>query len=182
MREIFEPLYATWSGPGSTLEYSAPYRKFLGRFIRERGIESIIDLGCGDMEVMGNVELHGASYHGVDCIPSRIDLNRAKYPQHRFTCADLRTVELDAQLVVCKDVLQHWSTPDILRWLPVLDGKLALITNCATSVLNSDIKTGGYRTLGLTKQPFNLGVDFFRWGTKATVLVDRRGNATGTSP
>jgi len=188
--EIFTPQYTDRSGPGSTVDYSKPYREFLEHFIREHEIDSIIDFGCGDMEVMGNVDLrrHRADgtftlveYFGVDCIVERITRNKLKFPHDshmRFYCADVQDypewLEGWADLLVMKDVLQHWSNDDVARFLARIDFKRALITNCNYGpTVNTDIVTGGWRALDLTKPPFEIGRVVFKWATKDVVLIER---------
>jgi len=186
---IFTPQYAEFSGEGSTEEYSAPYRQFLIDFIEREQIKFIFDLGCGDMEVMGRVMEHFESqllrafYLGVDCIQKRIELNQQRFPWLQFSCGDLRDhVDLDPydpsepDLILCKDVIQHWATSEIQEWLRrLLDcrPKFALITNCNYGDnVNADIETGGWRPIDLLKPPFSLpGEVVFRWNTKDVVLL-----------
>lgn len=180
-QQIFTPQYTEFSGPGSTFEASAPYREFLSNFIEERAIRSILDLGCGDLVVMSNTDLHGASYHGIDCIPDRIARNAKRHPEKLFSVGDIQTTKTgDADLVVCKDVVQHWSTPEILAWLEHLKTqpfKYALVTNCNYgATVNLPIHTGSWRAIDLTAPPFSIGTVVFRWDTKDVVLI--KGNKT----
>lgn len=188
---VFTPQYVDRSGPGSEVAYSQPYRRWLGTFIFEHSIKSIIDLGCGDAVVMRNTlrAANTPAYLGIDVIPERIRRNREEaLPWFNFECADLRTASLDAELIVCKDVLQHWSTPDIEGFLDRLLAnhdkfRFALITNCNYGeTVNTDIVTGGWRALDLTKPPFEslLGEIVFQWGDdraghKDVVLIKGRG-------
>ena len=176
--DIFTPQYRLRSGPGSTLEASAPYREFLTAFIRAHGVRSVVDLGCGDFVVMGATDLMGASYRGIDCIEERIEANRAKAPGVRFDVGDLTTYPIPrADLLLCKDVLQHWATADVQEWLARLRRSptwcWALITNCVSGPgpVNGDIETGRWRNLDLTAPPFEVGEVVFGWSTKQVVLL-----------
>jgi hypothetical protein len=65
----------------------------------------------------------------------------------------------EADLLICKDVLQHLSNRDISIFLKKLSKfKYCLITNDVDpdtlSSYNQDIETGGYRTLDLRAYPF----------------------------
>lgn len=182
-KEIFTPQYVDKSGPGSTEEFSAPYRVFLEHFIEEHEIRSITDLGCGDMEIMSRVDMGRASYVGIDVIEERIRRNRIKFPHLRFHVGDLREFEPASDLVLCKDVIQHWATGEILVWLGKLvtcPFRYALITNCNYTpdppwpAVNADIDTGGWRPIDLTAKPFSLGRVVFAWGSprKNVVLVE----------
>ena len=71
---FWEQRYATggWSGPGSYGELACGKASFLNSFVRERGIDSVIEFGCGD----GN-QLSLASYPryiGLDVSRSAIEL------------------------------------------------------------------------------------------------------------
>lgn len=179
----FAPQFTVQSGPGSTAAFSAPYRTWLETFLMwDDKIASIVDLGCGDMEIMSRVNLHGADYLGIDCIDERICRNRVQHPHMKFEIGEFHTMEIpECDLILCKDVLQHWKTADILAWLEQLRAhrdrfRYALLTNCnyLTDAVNADILTGRWRPLDLTKPPFSIGHVAFSWGSpnKDVVLVD----------
>ncbi len=182
---VMAPQYAERSGPGSTLEYSAPYRAFVERFIIEHRIGSVTDLGCGDAVVASAINYHGAAYHGVDVVRERVVSNQLRYPTMSFEHADLRTVRPRADLVLVKDVIQHWSTAEIIEWLGMMKQcsfRFALITNCNYGpTVNADIETGDWRAIDLTKPPFSVGEVIFSWSgtthdsTKDVVLVKGQG-------
>lgn len=176
----FAPQFTVQSGPGSTPAFSAPYRGFLEGFIQSHGVMSIVDLGCGDLEIMSRVNLHGADYLGIDCIDERIRRNQLAHPHLKFEVGEFHTMEIPAtDLILCKDVLQHWRTADIAAWLEQLRGsdryRYALLTNCnyGYDTVNPDILTGRWRPLDLTKPPFSIGEVVFSWGqpNKDVVLV-----------
>jgi hypothetical protein len=179
--QIFTPQYKDRSGPGSTAEFSAPYRQFLEAFVREHKIDTIVDLGCGDMEVMSRVALGGARYYGIDCIADRVIANRKKCPAYTFAQGEFQKLDIpEADLVLCKDVIQHWSTEDVAQWLAKLATQRqrycwALITNCNYGqTVNTPITTGGWRALDLTRPPFSVGHIVFTWGTppKDVVMIE----------
>jgi hypothetical protein len=182
-RDIFTPQYTERSGPGSTLAFSEPYRDFVSTFIAAMKIDTVHDLGCGDMTVSGNIDLHGAHYIGADVIEERIHRNELKHPDRLFVAADLRTQIPCADLVLCKDVIQHWSSDDIMDWLAMMvraPFRFALITNCNYTsddwripAVNSSIETGSWRPVDLTAKPFSIGDKVFSWGdpNKDVVLL-----------
>jgi SAM-dependent methyltransferase len=183
--EIFTPQYTEFSGPGSTLGFSKPYREFLEDFLnskpidnRSGGIESVLDLGCGDMTVMSATDLQGALYFGVDVIEERVQRNQDRFPRFHFECRDIQTWTYPrTDLIVCKDVIQHWSTYEIREWLHHLQKqafRYALITNCNYGPeVNTDITTGGWRPIDLTAHPFLVGNVVFRWNDKDVVLIEK---------
>ena len=161
---IFSRLYTASSGAGSSKEFTAPYREYLVGFMNSFRIRSVVDLGCGDMTVMsavmGDLE-HWARYFGVDIIDYRIQENRRLYPWGKFEQGDARTYEVpECDLLICKDVLQHWTNVEVNRFLarlPAMPFKYALLTNCNYGPLadrNVDIEAGGWRPLDLRAAPF----------------------------
>ncbi len=62
-----------------------------------------------------------------------------------------------ADLLICKDVLQHLPNSKILDFLAILPRfKYALIVNDIGDKVNEDILTSDYRAIDITKEPFNL--------------------------
>jgi hypothetical protein len=57
-----------WGSKGRLAEFKAD---FLGRFVRERGVRSILELGCGDGEQLGRYDFGDASYLGLD-VPTAV--------------------------------------------------------------------------------------------------------------
>jgi hypothetical protein len=55
-----------FSGPGSNEEAAKPYADFVLRFMTERNLKSVVDLGCGDFRVGRLIAASGVSYIGVD--------------------------------------------------------------------------------------------------------------------
>lgn len=177
-RLIFTPQYIEKSGPGSTVAFSEPYRWFVERFLREHPeIKTVIDLGCGDAVVASHINWQGRSYVGLDIIEDRIRLNRERYPSLSFACADIRYERPDCDLVIVKDVIQHWSNLEVQEWLWHFQRspfRWALVTNCTYGAsVNVDTASGDWRALDLTKAPFSVGERVFSWGipNKDVVLL-----------
>lgn len=175
---VFAASYTDESGGGSSPEYTAPYRAFVERFIWENDVRSILDLGCGDMQVMGNVDLQGASYVGVDCIAQRIEKNRAAYPNLSFELADVRDRMIEgADLVLVKDVIQHWPLAEVVEWFERVRRapfKYMLVTNdrVGGQPTNTDIELGAHRHIDPLAPPFDMdGERVFHWNTKEVVLL-----------
>jgi SAM-dependent methyltransferase len=183
--EIFAPQYTSSSGPGSALSVTVPYRDFLARFIREHDVRSIVDLGCGDLEIMSHVDLGDASYLGIDVIAERIERNRKKlgeHPRFSFSVGDARTLPMSSiagfDLLIIKDVLQHWTNAEVAAWLArwhfaVQRPHYALVTNCNYGpTVNRDVAAGGWRAIDLTKAPFGVGKVVLRWALPRGPHVD----------
>lgn len=170
------------SGLGSTEENTRPYREFLEKFLKDREIQTVVDAGSGDWEFSQLIDWQGADYTGYDVVESVVRDVQEKFgnEHRRFVHANFLQADLPkADLFICKDVFQHLPTDDVLSFLPKLKNyKYALITNDIGSSNNWDTAAGGYRTLDMTKPPFNLAgqtVLRFRSGgvDKAVLLIHR---------
>ena len=68
--------------------------------------KSVLDVGCGDLEVVKNFNLK--HYTGIDISKAAIDLCKQKKPEWNFLLGDILQLNLDlADIVICFDVLIH---------------------------------------------------------------------------
>ncbi|MEO8702229.1 MAG: class I SAM-dependent methyltransferase [Kofleriaceae bacterium] len=173
-QKAFDAIYtnATWgakkgtgtSGVGSTLRSTLIYRTFLKQFLEQLEIKSVVDAGCGDWEFSQAVDWTGIDYKGYDIVASLIEQDTAKYgkPNIQFFKADFLETDLPkADLLISKNVLQHLSNADVMKFLPQLKKyKHVLLIDGVNAITlssdNPDIPVGGYRELDLTAPPFNL--------------------------
>lgn len=138
------------SGSGSDPEVAMPYLKFLSDYMHEHEIKSVLDLGSGDGRLAAAVHWPG-TYTGLDALNGD-DIRTCPWP--------------DADLVLVKDVFQHWPAADIQALLPRLEAyPHVLITGSAAGVrVNEDIAAGGFRSVDLAAEPFSWPVtEVFRW-------------------
>lgn len=167
MKNIFTNIYIHngWgkgSGEGSLPENTEAYRWFLEQFIRDHQIKSVVDYGCGDWQFSKLVDWGGAQYLGLDVVDSLIKHHTEAYSSDhvKFQSVDSIPDQLPhADLILLKDVLQHWPNQAILSFMAKIEYyKFALITNCVNpegQTDNRDIHEGDFRYLDLTKPPFN---------------------------
>jgi SAM-dependent methyltransferase len=171
MRDRFEKIYETdaWnggSGPGSFPVHTKGYRRFLEGFIRRHRVRSIVDLGCGDWQFSQLVSWNGARYQGFDIVPKVVDRNAETFSSDRITFhlfdGDFSRLPT-ADLLIAKDVLQHWSDASIRAFLPFLSRyRFALLTNCVNpsgETVHRDTGDGGFRYLDLREAPFRLNAE-----------------------
>lgn len=172
--DIFTNIYhqKTWkvlpwypeSGSGSSAAATQPYRELLTNFISTNGIQSVVDLGCGDWTFSKLIDWSKLNYLGIDVCPDVIAQNNQLYGNDsniRFACLDVtRHVDTnlpEADLWIMKDVIQHWSNADIVNFFNRLQQRRAfkylLLTNCGTSGPNVDITTGGFRPINPLAEP-----------------------------
>ena len=167
MRERFEQIYATneWhygSGEGSLPANTVGYRRFLQGFLRNHAITTVTDYGCGDWQFSRLIDWRGIDYQGFDIVRPVIEANRRQFARANIRFDD-PPEDFDglepADLLLAKDVLQHWSHSTIHRFLAVLPRfRFALLTNgvAVGETPNEDIPDSGFRLLDLTRAPFNL--------------------------
>ena len=168
--EIFQQVYRdnSWqssesrSGPGSTLERTEVLRRELPVVLTRLGVRTLIDAPCGDCNWRQHVELELDTYIGLDIVPALIEENRRRY-RHlnwQFKVADLIEDPLPAaDAVLCRDALIHLSLADIGRALSNIrrsGAKYLLATSHEAINVNTDIATGGWRSVNLMLAPFNL--------------------------
>jgi SAM-dependent methyltransferase len=174
--EIFDRIYREdlWgggSGSGSTEESTRAYRQFLHNFLRSNAVRSVLDLGCGDWQFSRHMDWNGIAYLGVDVSKVVLENTRSfARPGVEFRHLDAVTEPLPAaDLLIAKDVLQHWSNADILALLPKLPSfRFALITNGflpgAEDQTNADIAPGMHcRPVDLLRPPFGLPGAYVAW-------------------
>jgi len=151
------------SGHGSTEYSTRVFRAELTEFIRKERLSSLFDAPCGDFHWMSKVAFpEGFKYIGGDIVASvieRLKLERQS-PAQLFVHFDLtRDAFPQTDAWLCKDCLQHLSYADVFKVLKNFaqaNVAWALVSNHTGVDVNTDIETGGFRYLDLTKPPFNL--------------------------
>ena len=168
--EVFSKIYKEdlWqgsSGGGSKLENVEEYVDVLQKYIDKPEVKTVLDLGCGDWQFSKFLDLSSVSYLGVDVVESVIESNSTSYSASniKFISRDITTYEVPkADLIICKDVLQHLCNKDVITILVkiITSSKFSLITNDfkPENTENKDIDNGDYRCLDLTLSPFYLDV------------------------
>ena len=168
--EVFSKIYKEdlWhggSGAGSKLENIKEYVDILQKYIDKPEVKTVLDLGCGDWQFSKFLDLSSVSYLGVDVVESVIESNSTSYSASniKFISRDITTYEVPkADLIICKDVLQHLCNKDVVTILVkiITSSKFSLITNDFNpeNTENKDIDNGDYRCLDLTLSPFYLDV------------------------
>jgi 2-polyprenyl-3-methyl-5-hydroxy-6-metoxy-1,4-benzoquinol methylase len=169
-KEVFSKIYKEdlWhggSGVGSKLENVKEYVEVLQKYIDKPEVKTVLDLGCGDWQFSKFLDLSSVSYLGVDVVESVIESNSTSYSASniKFISRDITTYEVPkADLIICKDVLQHLCNKDVVNILVkiITSSKFSLITNDFNpdNTENKDIDNGNYRCLDLTLSPFYLDV------------------------
>ncbi|MFZ4431578.1 MAG: class I SAM-dependent methyltransferase [Microthrixaceae bacterium] len=179
--EVFTRIYERnlWnggSGVGSHPSQTAAYREVVERLVSCPEIASVVDVGCGDWQVGSLIDWTGVHYVGLDVVYGLVmDNQRRHHSDHvEFGVADARAPYLPpADLLLIKDVLQHWPTADVRQFLArnVDRYPYLLVTNDVASeahptAVNTNIPLGGWRCIDLAAPPFNVEV---AWSTEYPV-------------
>lgn len=186
-QDVFETIYIRelWgkgkgSGPGSDPEFVKPYVDFLQSFIKERGIKSVVDIGSGDWQFSKDIDWGDTRYTGYDCT------YLARMNQEKYGSSNVQFIQLDVinnylevqpcDLMIIKDVLQHWDNKTVLKVTYHLLKKCryALITNCCDQTIETlDISLGRFRPLNRKFFPLSLfnPALVLEFGGKHTYLV-----------
>tara|TARA_B110000967_G_C18773160_1_gene504171 strand:+ start:491 stop:1090 length:600 start_codon:yes stop_codon:yes gene_type:complete len=141
MEEAFTEIYKKnkWgdgSGSGSNMTPdNKKYIETLEGIITDYKIKRVCDVGCGDWKFSQYVNWGKTSYLGIDCVKSVIDANKKNFKkkgirfQHKALDADYIPEGYD--LIILKDVIQHWEDEDILKFMQsVVDkNKYVFLTN-----------------------------------------------------
>lgn len=150
------------SGIGSTPASTRKYRRFLAEFLRTHNIRSVVDFGCGDWQSSRLIDWTGIDYLGLDVVESVIETNQKRFGSKsiRFEPTRWPLESLpQADLLIAKDVLQHWPDADIHKFRPLMSTfRYALITNCVElrgETKHRDIETADFRPLDLARPPFS---------------------------
>lgn len=168
IKEIFSSIYHKnyWgnrdsrSGAGSDLTQTAVIRERLPVLIRKLGVDSMIDVPCGDFFWMAQTPID-CDYLGADVVPEMIAHNQAVFGSVRrsFRVLDVTSDELPrADLIFSRDLLVHFSFSDIARALHRMQasGAAWLLTTTFTGRNeNLDIPTGLWRPLNFVRPPFS---------------------------
>lgn len=151
------------SGRGSKPQNAIEYIALLQTYYNDPSYRSYVDLGCGDWQIMEHINIpSNKQYLGYDIVETVIAENRQKHTKTNVSFEVIENFDdiKPADLLIVKDVLQHWSIADVQQFINVVlpRFKAALITNCisAAAPINQDIITGRYTAIDLAQPPYNM--------------------------
>lgn len=99
----------TGSGVGSRGAIGEYKAHILSEQIEPLGDTSVLEVGCGDLEVSGHLKV--SSYLGVDISSKAIETASEKRPDWTFVVGDPTELQIEPrEIVVCLDVLIHQPT------------------------------------------------------------------------
>ena len=168
LKETFTNIYENnlWassesvSGGGSEMQNTEIIRKELPVLLQKFGIQSILDIPCGDWNWMKSVDLCGASYIGADIVIDLIERNKSIYPTTDFRVLDITLDSLPkVDLIFTRDCLGHLSNDNVskaIRNCQESGSKYLLATSFTKWDINTDIQNGGWKCINLMIEPFQL--------------------------
>ena len=111
-------IWGSGSGSGSNFSHSNKFfLKELRTIIDNNNIKTIADCGCGDWEIMKNFDFKSEIYDGLDCVDFLIANHNENYSNENISFIH-KDVSVDVpsgyDLVILKDVIQHWDDNIIL--------------------------------------------------------------------
>lgn len=177
------------SGPGSQPEYVEEYVIFLKNFMLFNRIRSVVDFGCGDLNFHKYIDWSKIQYLGIDCVESVIERNIATWQAEnvQFRCNDLNDFTYPpTDLLIVKDVLQHWPNKMIQRFLRMKhNARWIILVNDYSEENAHDIRLGECRPINLHRRPFlETGAYVFFFGrlpdNKAVFLLSPRRSTQDT--
>lgn len=171
--KVFTDIYITneWgqgSGLGSNPENAKPYMVLLQEMLFDPEYTTIVDVGCGDWQLMRNITVpEDKIYTGYDVVEQVIEANVRAYTrdnihfEHTTSLQDLKEKNISGDLLIIKDVMQHWPIAEIQYFIKNIlpRFKYALITNQYDPehyTHNKDKQMGPVHSVGLLEPPFKL--------------------------
>lgn len=181
VKEIFTDVYRNnewggqpgefYSGDGTHDPSSMEYIRKVAAFIGQRQIKTMLDIGCGDFNIMSKIlEQVDVNYTGGDVVEELIRHHQSVYGNERRKFIVLNAIDdglPDAELVIIRQVLQHLSNAQIVKILGKLSKfRYVLITEhvllTENVIPNLDkipgphIRTRVNSSVFIDKPPFNI--------------------------
>jgi hypothetical protein len=173
------------SGHGSEQDANVAFVQFLNGLIANYSLTSVVDVGSGDWSYMKQVSI--PHYTGYDVSQLIVDQTTLQYAAQNvsFHLATAKQVYAAADLLICKDVLQHLPYQEVHRILEQRTNyRVAVFVNDVAPTENKDVRAGSYRSLDVQKKPFGIHCDLLlllhplaqgRGGLKTTcVLINEK--------
>lgn len=159
-------------------EVTGPYRRYVADFIREHDVRSVVDLGCGDCEVVRGIDMGDVTYVGVDIYEELIRYNREQFGGDRWTfvtadlveddlpSGDLCLLSMALYLMSFADAFAVLSKLSAYKWVLITDGQPDLPI---AERRNIDKETGKYTPRDLYGNGFYLELEPFSLNVEVVV-------------
>lgn len=177
-KTIFENIYRNhiWngsnptiplSGPGSSIENTRTTSMELNYFIYKNKCNSILDIGCGDLNWISKTEFFNddnIKYTGIDIVEFLINFHKKKFGSKNFICEDVINYEIKEKysLIIIRDVIFHLTNDEIMKIFDNIKDKFdyIAITSCRNNVNTDIFDRWRFSEKNLHKHPFNKSYNF----------------------
>jgi len=152
------------SGEGSSLSATSVIREELPKLLQKLNIRTILDIPCGDLHWISQIDKKGASYLGADISHSLIENNKRNYSNFgTFMQIDaIAEIPPKVDLIFCRDMLVHLPNEMVKRVLANFcksQSTWLLTTTFTHRVKNKNFSFSknqvAWRPLNLERAPFN---------------------------
>jgi len=187
--DYFSKIYAGggWgpiqSGGGSSPENTVEYREFLSNFIKENKIKTVYDFGCGDWSFSKLIDWSNVKYTGIEIVESVVNnLKQYENANIRFVFLDdvERFYKCKGDLLIIKDVLQHWTNKEITTFLNNVKDQFKFILILNSSPQGEDWQETPERNRPLSCKYYPLkkyNIEFLKnYGEKELSIIKRENN------
>ena len=155
------------SGPGSSLKTTKEISNILNNFIYNNNCNSILDLGCGDLNWISKTKFFNddnIKYVGIDIVESLITSHSKKYLNKIFLCKDITTYNNfdSVDLIIIRDVIFHLKNEEILSIFDNIKDKFKflVITSCLNNINTDNFNKCYYSSKNINIKPFNKSYNF----------------------
>lgn len=134
--EALKPVYDEMhtQGPSAWFDDGAEEREAILKMGEPWYPCAVIEIGCGEGDLLNMMAGKGASVWGIDYSEEAIKKAKEKYPSYKFTCENYRDLpQLAYHRIVLQGVLEHLDNPwEEMKWILdniVVDGGGDIITS-----------------------------------------------------
>jgi len=148
------------SGPGSTMQ-TAHIRGALTQIFEELGIETVLDVPCGDFNWMRHINMSNIRYIGGDIVANMVKKNNDEFGAENvdFRVIDIITDDLPkADVILCRDCFVHIKLEEGLKAIRNFkrSGAKYLLATTFPDHPENSANFRYWRTLNLETAPFTL--------------------------
>tara|TARA_B100000900_G_scaffold115545_1_gene97140 strand:+ start:496 stop:1140 length:645 start_codon:yes stop_codon:yes gene_type:complete len=162
----------SYSGPGSVANSIQTNNLILElqKFFKENDIKNILDAPCGDCAWIKKIFETDINYTGIDIVEDLINQNKLTFNSNlniKFYCEDLTEYKNfnNYDFILLRDFFIHLPLKMINKILTNLKNsncRFFAFNNYESANINKEISIGQHRKINILKDPFNLGLPYFK--------------------
>ena len=162
----------SYSGPGSVANSIQTNNLILElqKFFKENDIKNILDAPCGDCAWIKKIFETDINYTGIDIVEDLINQNKLTFNSNlniKFYCEDLTEYKNfnNYDFILLRDFFIHLPLKminKILKNLKNSNCRFFAFNNYESANINKEISIGQHRKINILKDPFNLGLPYYK--------------------